>query len=602
MLTSIATVCLSGSLVEKLHACAAAGFDGVEIMDADLIAAYESPEEIRALCERLGLSIDLFQPLRDIEGVDDATFQDNLRRARAKFEIMNRLGTNMMLLCSNVATATVADFDVAARQIGELADVALEYGISIAYEALAWGRFVNTYRESWDIVQRADRPNLGICLDSFHVLSRGDDPSGIAEIDSDKIYFLQLADAPKLDMDVLSLSRHHRLFPGEGDFDLTGFLSHVILAGYMGPISLEVFNDTFRQTDVTKTAAHALRSIRWVYDRTAALNDWTHLQLAAPQRPHGVDFVEIAGADLSPLEQTLHQLGFNFSGRHRTKNVQLWEAGEARIILNEPGHGTGGDGAHTRMIGLGFTVEDAHGAAERALAIGAPPVFRRTYAGEHELPAVAAPDGLEIFWNSSSAADTWLGEFAGGTITHPKDQRLSGAIDHVNIAYPWDQFDEAVLFNNSCLALDMAPSTNLPGLRGLVRSQVMHTPDRAVRIAMNVAPPTAPPLPSHIALRVDDAIGAARAAQRRGMAFLAVPSNYYDDLRARFGLDAELLAELEELNLLYDRDAEGSFIHFYTPIIGEVFLEIVQRNVDYDGYGAASTPVRLAAQQQHETR
>src|SRR5690606_39895247 len=84
MRTSIATVCLSGSLTEKLHACAAAGFDGVEIMDADLVAAYESPEEIRALCERLGLTIDLFQPFRDFEGVDDVTFADNMRRAEAK--------------------------------------------------------------------------------------------------------------------------------------------------------------------------------------------------------------------------------------------------------------------------------------------------------------------------------------------------------------------------------------------------------------------------------------------------------------------------------------------------------------------------------------
>ena len=55
MRTSIATVCLSGSLTEKLRACAAAGFDGVEIFEPDLVAAEESPEEIRALTDRLGL-------------------------------------------------------------------------------------------------------------------------------------------------------------------------------------------------------------------------------------------------------------------------------------------------------------------------------------------------------------------------------------------------------------------------------------------------------------------------------------------------------------------------------------------------------------------
>ena len=592
MRTAIATVCLSGGLVEKLHAIAAAGFDGVEIMDSDLVAAFESPEEIRALCDRLGLTIELFQPFRDFESVDEATFQDNLRRAKAKFEIMDRLGAKMMLLCSNVGTASVPGDETAVRQLGALADLAAEHGIAIAYEALAWGHYVSDYRDAWRIVQLADRPNLGICLDSFHVLSRGFDPSAIEDIDPDKIYFLQLADAPALDMDVLSWSRHHRLFPGEGDFDLIGFLSHTILAGYRGPLSLEVFNDTFRQTDVERTAEQALRSLRWLYDRTAALNGWEELQLDAPQPPRGIDFVEIACDDLGTIEQMLHQLGFEFSGRHRSKDVQLWQAGEARIVLSEQGRE-----ARARIVGIGFIVDDAAAAARRAVAIGAPAVFRRTYAGEHELPAVEAPDGTKMYWNSVAERTAWLPEFEGGISTAHSPQSLDGVIDHINVAHPWYEFDDAVLFHNSSLALESVPPTNLPGLRGLVRSQVMHTPDGAVRIAMNMAPPTAPLLPRHIAVRVDDAIAAARAAQERGMRFLQVPSNYYDDLMARFGLDAAFLAELQALGLLYDRDADGAFIHFYTPTIGEVFFEIVQRIDDYAGYGAANAPVRLAAQQ-----
>ncbi|QIK63647.1 sugar phosphate isomerase/epimerase and 4-hydroxyphenylpyruvate domain-containing protein [Leucobacter viscericola] len=590
MRTSIATVCLSGGLVEKLHACAAAGFDGVEIMDSDLIAAYESPEEIRALCARLGLRIDLFQPFRDFEGVDEPTLTENLRRARAKFEVMKRLGANMMLLCSNVATATIADPEVAAEQLGTLADLAAEYGISIAYEALAWGKYVSDYRDSWKIVELADRANLGVCLDSFHVLSRGHDPAGIEAIDPDKLFFLQLADAPAFDMDVLSWSRHHRLFPGEGSFDLTGFLSHVLLAGYRGPLSLEVFNDTFRQTDVRRTAAHALRSLRWLSDRTAALNGWEELQIALPQPPRAFDFVEVAGEDLAPVEDLLNKLGFSFGGGHRSKPVRLWRAGDAHVILNEQ-HRTPG----TRLAGLGFVVGDAEAAADRALAIGAPPAYRRTYEGEYPLPTVSAPDGTGVYWNSQSAADSWLSEFEGGESPETPGN-LQGVIDHINLAYPWQEFDEAVLFNTSALALDAAPSADLPGPRGLVRSQVMRTADGAVRIAMNLAPPTAPLQPRHIAVRVSDAIAAARAAKDRGLSFLPIPDNYYDDLNARFGLDPELLADLRALDLLYDRDEAGAFIHFYTPMIGDVFFEIVERVGGYDGYGAANAPVRLAVQ------
>src|SRR5690625_785492 len=545
MRTSVATVCLSGGLVEKLHACASAGFDGVEIMDADLVGAYESPEEIRTLCERLGLTIDMFQPFRDVEGVDEQTFADNLRRADAKFDVMERLGTDLMLLCSNAGTATIDDDDLAAEQLGRLADAAARHGIRIAYEALAWGRFVDDYRHAWRIVQKADRPNLGVCLDSFHILSRGHDPAAIETIPADRIFFLQLADAPALDMDVLQWSRHHRLFPGEGDFDLTGFLGHVLRAGYTGPLSLEVFNDTFRQTAVFRTAAHARRSLTWLADRTAHAQQWDADRLSDAQHARGVDFVEISGEDLHDLDRLLDQLGFAFRGRHRSKPVRLWTAGDARIILNEQLRL-----ATPRLTAFGITVDDAAAAAERAASLGAEPAYRRTYRDEVELRAVSSPDGTEVYWNDVDPDTSWVTEFEGGT----DDVAFAGDIDHINVSYPWQDFDEAVLFMRSVAALDAEPVTEVPGPRGLVRSQVMRSRDRVVRLPMNLAPPTAPVPHRHVAVRVDDAVAVARTAQANGLAFLPVPRNYYDDLRARFALDAALLESLQSLDLLYDRD------------------------------------------------
>ena len=330
MRTSIATVSLSGSLVEKLHACAAAGFDGVEIFEPDLIAGDHSPEEIRALAARLGLSLNLYQPLRDLEGVDQTTFADNLRRARATFVTAQRLGIDTVLVCSNAgATATVDDDDVSASQLRRIGDLAATCGIRIAFEALAWGRFVDDYRRAWRIVQLADHPAVGVCLDSFHVLSRGHDPAGIEDIPGAKIFYLQLADAPALRMDVLSWSRHHRLFPGEGAFDLTAFVGHVLATGYDGPLSLEVFNDTFRQTDPQRTAVHALRSLRWLQDELHLID------IPDAKPPNGFDFVEIKAEDTGEVEVLLGQLGFTPRGRHRSKPVSLWCAGRARVVLNE---------------------------------------------------------------------------------------------------------------------------------------------------------------------------------------------------------------------------------------------------------------------------
>ena len=75
MRTSIATVCLSGTLTDKLHGRRRAGFDGVEIFEPDLVASPASPEEIAALAARLGLTLDLYQPFRDAEGVTEAEFE-----------------------------------------------------------------------------------------------------------------------------------------------------------------------------------------------------------------------------------------------------------------------------------------------------------------------------------------------------------------------------------------------------------------------------------------------------------------------------------------------------------------------------------------------
>ena len=139
----------------------------------------------------------------------------------------------------------------------------------MAYEALAWGKYVNDYEHAHRLVEMVDHPNLGTCLDSFHILSRDWDTAPIEDFNPDKIFFVQVADAPKLSMDVLSWSRHYRVFPGEGQFELAKFMGHVVRAGYTGPVSLEVFNDVFRQSDVERTAVDAMRSLIWLEEQSA---------------------------------------------------------------------------------------------------------------------------------------------------------------------------------------------------------------------------------------------------------------------------------------------------------------------------------------------
>jgi len=487
MRTSIATVSISGALTEKLHACAAAGFDGVEIFEPDVIASDHSPEELRGLAQRLGLSLDLYQPLRDIEGVDEATFSENLRRAAATFKTAQRLGIDTILVCSNVATATRDSDEVSAGQLRRLGDLAQSYGIRVAFEALAWGRFIDDYRRSWRVVELADHPSVGLCLDSFHVLSRGHDPAAIEDIPGDKIFYLQLADAPALSMDVLSWSRHHRLFPGEGSFDLATFVSHVLATGFDGPLSLEVFNDTFRQTDPARTAIHAQRSLVWLQDKVATQHETSGAKLrevAEAKPPNGFDFVELKAEDTSEIEALLEQLGFTPSGRHRTKPVALWVAGDARVVLNEQQ----ARDQRPHVAAIGVQVPDADATSRRAADLMAPPAYRRTYASEQELSGAIAPDDTELYWVTAppnGLPPAWTAEFEDG---RPPTESPVRVIDHVNLLQPWQTADEAVLFLASIFGLSADAPTEVAGPTGLVRSQVMRTADGSVRLPLNVAP------------------------------------------------------------------------------------------------------------------
>ncbi|WP_181807405.1 sugar phosphate isomerase/epimerase family protein, partial [Streptomyces shenzhenensis] len=345
MRTSIATVSLSGSLTEKLTAASRAGFEGVEIFENDLLASPLPPREIRARCADLGLSVDLYQPMRDIEAVPADEFARNLRRARHKFALMRELGADTVLVCSSVSPVAIDDDALAAEQLGHLATLAQDFGIRVAYEALAWGRHVSTYDHAWRIVEAAGHPALGTCLDSFHILSRGSDPKGIEDIPGEKIFFLQLADAPLLAMDVLQWSRHYRCFPGQGGFDVAGLVRHVLRTGYDGPLSLEVFNDVFRQAEAGPTAVDAHRSLLVLQEAVGVG------ELPPPVVPTGIAFAELVTPDAEPVSALLGALGFVRTARHRSKPVDLWERGEARILLNT-GPAVRRDGTVLAAIGL----------------------------------------------------------------------------------------------------------------------------------------------------------------------------------------------------------------------------------------------------------
>ncbi|MFP9138985.1 bifunctional sugar phosphate isomerase/epimerase/4-hydroxyphenylpyruvate dioxygenase family protein [Devosia sp. XGJD_8] len=615
MRTSIATVSISGDLREKLEAIAAAGFDGVEIFENDFLAYDRSPADVRRMVADLGLEITLFQPFRDFEGLPEPQRRQAFDRAERKFDLMAELGAPLMLVCSSVAPAALGGIDRAAADFRELGERAARRGLRVGYEALAWGRHVNDHRDAWEVVRRADHPNVGIILDSFHSLSRRIDSNTIRSIPGDKIFIVQLADAPALDMDLLYWSRHFRNMPGEGDLPVVEFARAVAATGYSGPLSLEIFNDQFRSGSPRTIALDGHRSLIFLMDQVReAEPEVVPSGVTLPPRVpvKGVSFVEFTADEIEAdtLRTMLGQLGFSRTGTHKSKSVERFSQGSINIVVNTEREGL----AHaaylthgTSAYAMGLLVEDADATLARAKALHAQPFAQRVAPGELSIPAIRGVGGGVIYFldERTDLARVWDIEF--GSEPPGADAGLVG-FDHIAQTMNYEEMLTWILFYRSIFVVDKGPMVDVIDPSGLVRSQVIESPGGAMRLTLNGAEShrtlagrfiaeTFGSSVQHIAFASSDIFTTAVFLRKSGLAPLEISQNYYDDLQARLGLDGAMLKRLADNHILYDRDANGEFFQLYTPNFGEgFFFEIVERRGGYAGYGAVNAPFRIAAQ------
>jgi 3-dehydroshikimate dehydratase len=616
MKTSIASVSISGNFAEKLEAIAAAGFDGIEIFEQDFIAHDGDSREVGDMIRAMGLEVTLFQPFRDFEGLPSALRAKAFDRAEHKFDLMQELGTDLVLICSSCHPEALGGIDRAAEDFHALGERAAKRGLRVGYEALAWGRHVNDHRDAWEIVRRADHPNVGLILDSFHTLARKIDPQTIRQIHGDKIFFVQLADAPAIDMDLLYWSRHFRNMPGEGDLDVTGFMQAVMATGYKGPISLEIFNDQFRGGSPKTIALDGHRSLVALMDDVA--RNEPDVPADAPTIPArakatGIAFLEFAskGAEADALEALLATLGFTHSANHKSKQLSLWTQGDIRIAVNREtkGYASSAYAVHgTSVCDIGIAVGDAAATVARAQALGAAPFEQPNDPGQLDIPAIRGQSGsvLHFIDNATGLSDVWDIEF----VALSKTDKGTGLthVDHIAQTMSYDEMLSWSLFYTTLFDMRKSSMVDVVDPDGLVRSQAIEAPEGAFRVTLNGAETHRTMAGSflaesfhasvqHIALATDDIFATAVALAALGFVALPISQNYYADLAARFDLADDAIKRMKEANILYDEDARGAFFQLYSrPFAGGMFFEIVQRKNSYDGYGGPNAPFRIAAQ------
>lgn len=616
MKTSIATVSISGDLREKLAAIAAAGFDGIEIFENDFLAFDGGPREVGRMVRDHGLEISLFQPFRDFEGLPEPHRARAFDRAERKFDVMEEMGTDLILVCSNVSPAALGGIDRAADDLQELGERAARRNLRIGYEALAWGRYVNDHRDAWEIVRRADHPNIGLIVDSFHTFARQIDPETIRAIPGDKIFFAQLADAPLIEMDLLYWSRHFRTMPGQGDLDVAAFARAVAATEYKGVWSLEIFNDQFRGGSPGTIAADGHRSLVALMDTVRRTEPRIAADLPSMPRPisvQGVEFIEFAANESEALHlgSMLGSMGFVHVGRHIAKDVDLYRNGGVNIVVNTEREGF----AHaaylmhgTCVCDIGLRVEDARATVDRARALGAEPFEQAVGPGELKIPAIRGVGGglMHFIDSKTELARVWETEFTStGAAVH--DIGIT-RIDHVGQTMNYEELLTWLLFYTTLFDTHKTPMLDVVDPAGLVRSQVIENASGSVRLTLNGADRRSTlaghfiaesfgSSVQHIAFASSDIFTTSDALKTAGFSPLAISPNYFGDIQARFGLEDSFVAELQSRNILYDRDSNGEYFQLYSPLYGDgIFFEIVERRGGYDGYGAPNAQFRIAAQ------
>ena len=601
MKTSIATVSINGTLKEKIIAIAKAGFNGVEIFENDFLTNNLSPKEVKKIVEDQGLEITLFQPFRDFEGMPGNHRIRAFDRAKRKFDIMAELETDLILICSNTSNISIGGIDRAANDFFELGEIAKERSIKVGYEALAWGKFINDHRDAWEIVRRANHQNVGIILDSFHTLSKNIDLNSIASIPCEKIFIVQLADAPFHEMDLLYWSRHFRNMPGQGDLPVLNFMDALNKTNYDGYLSLEIFNDSYRSGPRDLIAKDGQRSLKSLIYKSK-------IEKKQKVKINKIEFIEFATNEenLNQLKNILCSMGFTEIGDHRNKRIKLFVFDDVKFIINYEKSPLIEENSKYGPFpyAYGININDLNFLFKKAEFLDIE-LIKKQENLNISMDAIRNIDGL-IYVIDNNDDKIWEKDFK--YLPELKTNNFNLKIDHIAQTLHHDEMPSSLLSYSTMFDCKKSPVIDIIDSYGITKSQVIENETQTFRMTMNGAENSKTnagqflkknkrPGIQHIALSTDNLITLVNKLKGKGQKFLKVSDNYYDDIEARFGLDFNFCNQLKNLNILYDEDKDGSFLQVYTNIINNTFFfEIVQRIENYKGYGESNALFRIAAQ------
>lgn len=621
MALTIATHTVPGELPRKFTAIAEAGFRSIELHEPDFTGFDGSARQFADLVRDHELEIDLLSPFSGFEGLQGSEHSLGLERLEHKLDLMQALGTRKLLFDSCTDPQALTDHSAIADDLSLVAERAAARNIRVAYRALPWATAVTSESAAFGLADHIDNPFFGVGLNSIFTLADGTRPAQIRHLSGDRIFHVQLTDAPALISDLRQLNGQSGMLPGQGVLNLGGFVRAVVRCGYEGNWSVSGVNDIPALDSSRQIASDAYRSLLNLLDEVARTEPVLRAKLPVlPGRIYasGFEFVEFAvdDSDSEVLNGMLSSLSFRRERRHLSKAVELWRQGAVNIVVNREQDGFAHECYQQHgptVCDMGLRVTDAGKTVSRAATLGVPEFSQPVGSGELEIPAVRDIGGNIVHFidEKSNLHRMWDIDFNPVKSTTPSQPAGLRRIDHIAQSMRYDQMQSWLLYYISTFEMDKSPVVDVSDPSGVTHSQAIASPEGEVRMILNgtasgrtvagaFVSERVGAAVQHIAFQSDDIFETSRLLQASGFPRLSISPNYYDDLQTRFGLSGKFLQSLKTGDILYDRDEHGEFFQIYSiPIFNGFFFEIVERRAGYTGYGARNASVRLAAQLHH---
>jgi len=316
-----------------------------------------------------------------------------------------------------------------------------------------------------------------------------------------------------------------------------------------------------------------------------------------PMGTDGFEFVEYSHLEPKQLEKLFTQLGFNKTGQHKTKNIQLWQQNDVNFLINqEPAamefaKARNGGGA----CGMAFRVKDRNAALKHAESKGCK---------KHANPALDLPSIEGIGGSALSLVDTYGSKGSiyptffnmngtpgnGGGLTYL--DHLTHNVKRGNMAV-WAKFYEDLFNFREIRYFDI--EGKLTGLK----SKAMTSPCGKIRIPLNESSDNKSQIEEflkryngegiqHIAFGTNNIFNTVESLQKSGIQFQETKETYYNRVNERVPDHGEDLERMKKLNILIDgapTKGQGLLLQIFTKeAIGPIFYEIIQRKGN-EGFG-----------------